>query len=82
MSCCVAVNRYIQSVESIRKGANGKAADMQEWLLNDTCQSQLLDPTMASDAVHFMSLQVLSRPFIVPRPYFRLFRDGVCPAQG
>lgn len=31
-------------------------------LLADTCQSQLLDPTMASDAVQFISLQETSHP--------------------
>lgn len=60
--CGVAVNRYVQTVDAIRNRSKGKAPDLQECLLSDTCMAQLLDSTMASDAVHFMSLQVGYHP--------------------
>lgn len=46
----------------MHKGTKGQGPDAQEMLLGDCCQAQLLDPVMASDAIHFMSLQVSNGP--------------------
>ena len=54
------MNRYVQAADALHKGGKGQVPGVQEMLLNDACQAQLLDPAMVSDAVQFMSLQVLA----------------------